>query len=111
METILACTSCVVFEPIGSAHKKPKGLLIVIRRLAHLMMFVGCSLGQVQNECADLDAATRARVLRTAVRHLPVDDAAPVIDRSSLLLGSCYRQLFLSVPGTNKRTLMFLSPD
>ena len=62
-------------------------------------------------DCAQLSAAARSRVLRVAARQLRTEPAIPVIDKEAFVDATCYRRLFLSVPGTSRRLTLYLSPD
>jgi protein-disulfide isomerase len=66
---------------------------------------------QIASECAPLDAAVRSRVLKTAARSMGTEPVLPVIDREALLLGTCYWQLFVTLPHNHGHTVLYLSPD
>lgn len=61
--------------------------------------------------CVPLDVAVRSRVLQVAARTMGTEPILPVIDREVLLQGSCYWQLFVTLPHNHGHATLYLSPD
>jgi protein-disulfide isomerase len=64
-----------------------------------------------QGECGAMDAAVESQVLHIAARVLRIDPALPKLDQQKIVPGTCYRQLFFSVPDSSRHAVLYLSPD
>jgi protein-disulfide isomerase len=67
--------------------------------------------GEGAPDCAPLDAAMRTRALQIAARTMGTEPVLPVIDREALLEGTCYWQLFVTLPHKRGHGILYVSPD
>jgi Thioredoxin len=73
----------------------------------------GAVIGHAQAapDCVPLDAATRMRALQLVARKMGTEPGLPRIDREALLPGTCYWQLFVTLPHRKGNTVLSISPD
>jgi len=69
------------------------------------------ALGQRARACDDLDTETRAKIIRNIARSAHTEPLLPVIEEETLVPGTCYRRLSLSVASSTVRLTLYLSPD
>ncbi len=67
-------------------------------------------LAQNAVACRDLDVAAKSSVLQMAARQFRTE-ATLQIEKETHIPGGCYTQLFLALPGSTRRIVVFLSPD
>jgi len=66
---------------------------------------------QTAPDCTPLDAVVRSHTLQVVARMTGTEPVLPIIDREELLAGSCYWQLFLTLPHNRGHQVLYLSPD
>jgi protein-disulfide isomerase len=99
---------------IQHGYRNLKTALVGWRVLAMAAAVLFCALmayAQTAPACAPLDASVRSRVLQVAARTMGIEPILPVIDREALLPGTCYWQLFVTLPHNHGHATLYLSPD
>jgi protein-disulfide isomerase len=61
--------------------------------------------------CPALDTAFKTRVLQVAARNMGTEPVLPRIDREALVPGTCYWQLFVTLPHKKGEAILYVSPD
>jgi len=82
--------------------------------IAALMWIVTCITLVAQTavrNCSPLEEQSRARILQQAARVFHTEPSLPTVDRENVVPGTCYLQMLLSQPTTNRRWTLYVSPD
>lgn len=66
---------------------------------------------QAAPDCPALDAAVRSRALQVAAHTMGSEPVLPVIEHEALLPGTCYWQLFVTLPHKKGHGVLYVSPD
>jgi protein-disulfide isomerase len=69
------------------------------------------ALAQQPVPCAPLNEEIHTRIIRSVARSAHTEPLLPTIDEETLVPGTCYWQLSLSIANTNRRLTVYLSPD
>ena len=66
---------------------------------------------QAPANCAPVEAAVKSRALEVAARSIGTEPVLPRIDREEVLPGTCYWQLFVTLPHNRGHAVLYVSPD
>jgi protein-disulfide isomerase len=76
-----------------------------------ILLIPALAYSQSTPDCTPPDAATKSRALQVAARNAGTEPALPVIDRDAVLPGTCYWQLFVTMPHNRGHAVLSISPD
>jgi protein-disulfide isomerase len=76
-------------------------------------MFFNLSMlhAQAPANCAPVEAEVKSRALEVAARGIGTEPVLPRIDREEVLPGTCYWQLFVTMPHNRGHVVLYVSPD
>lgn len=80
-----------------------------------MSLLILCSPGRLHAQrtppCAPINEKDRLRVLHSVERLFHTEPVLPVIDEERFVTGTCFWQISVSVPNSDRHWVLYLSPD